>query len=96
VGFGFSPDLFLPVSDDNMIVAFFARLPDGMRREEARSRLESAARELDRVYPRENGWKWAENVEVNAVSAWTASEGRPSFPLLRSLRCCSRWSVWCC
>jgi predicted permease len=81
VGFGFSPDLFLPVSDEKTIVAFFARLPEGMRREEARSRLESAARELDRVYPQETGWKWAENVEVNAVSGMDRLRGPAFLPV---------------
>jgi predicted permease len=65
-GFGFSPDLYLPVSDDKAIVTFYARLPGGMTRQIAYDRLVAACEELDRAYPHGNP-RWANAVKVSAI-----------------------------
>jgi predicted permease len=65
-GFGFSPDLYMPVSDEKAIVAFFARMPQGMTRQIAYERLKATCQQLDRVYP-DGGHKWADMISVNGV-----------------------------
>jgi len=64
-GFGFTPDLYLPVSKDTERVAFFARLPEGMTRQIAAARLQSVSQQLDRIHPNEG---YAQQVEVSAVA----------------------------
>lgn len=54
IGFGFSPDLSLPVLREDTDVKFIARLYPGMSKDVALERLRHAAQELDRVYPRPN------------------------------------------
>jgi predicted permease len=70
LGFGFSPDVYLPVSRENDIVALIGRLPEGTSLHEAYGRLIAACRELDKVYPPE--WNpqasWASNVDVVPVA----------------------------
>jgi predicted permease len=59
-GFGFSPELYVPVTDTNTVVALYARLPAGMNRAIARGRLESACRQFDP--------ELARHIEINAVT----------------------------
>src|SRR5215831_12969384 len=66
-GFGFSPDLYVPVSSEQAEVTLYARLPPGMTRQIARSRLVAACEELDRTHPAGNQ-RWAEGVSVFAIS----------------------------
>src|SRR5262249_21511898 len=66
-GFGFSPDLYVPVSSESAEVTLYARLPPGMTRQIARSRLVAACEELDRAHPAGNQ-RWAEGVGVFAIS----------------------------
>jgi predicted permease len=63
-GFGFTPDLYL--TGDPTEVMLYARLPRGMTRQAAYTRLKPLCRELDRVYPDVNR-KWAEEVRLSAV-----------------------------
>ncbi|HYL73705.1 MAG TPA: ABC transporter permease [Bryobacteraceae bacterium] len=67
VGFGFSPDIFVPAIHDDEIVQFYARMPQGMTIPIARERLKSVFRELDRVHPKEDV-KRSRNVLVTGVS----------------------------
>lgn len=67
VGFGFSPDIFVPAVRDDEIVQFYARMPQGITIPIARERLKSVFRELDRVHPKEAG-KRTNNVRVTGVS----------------------------
>jgi predicted permease len=67
LGFGFAPELYLPVVEEKTIVALFARLPHGMNRPAAVARLTAAVRELDRVYP-EEGRRWADSIRMTPVS----------------------------
>ena len=66
IGFGFSPDLYVPVSDDRAEVGFYARLPQGMSRQQARARLQAASQELDRAFP-DGNHKWARDITVTGV-----------------------------
>ncbi len=70
LGFGFSPDVYLPASRENDIVALIARLPDGMSLPAAYGRLTAACEELDKVYPPE--WSpqasWVTNTDIVPVA----------------------------
>jgi predicted permease len=72
VGFGFAPELYLPVSRESDIVALIARLPQGMSVQGAYARLISACKQLDKVYPQ--GWggnsSWSINTEVTPLVGW--------------------------
>jgi len=70
LGFGFSPDLYIPVSRESDIVALIARLPEGMSTQGAYARLAAACRRLDKVYPPDwgPGASWANNAEVVPVA----------------------------
>jgi predicted permease len=50
-GFGYSPDLYLPISDEGTFVALFGRLPAGMTRAMAYARLQATCRQLDGPNP---------------------------------------------
>ena len=69
LGFGFSPDLYIPASRETDLVALIARLPEGMSRQVAYARLVAACKQLDKVYPPEwgPGASWSNNVEVVPV-----------------------------
>jgi predicted permease len=70
LGFGFAPDIYLPASRENDIVALIGRLPDTMSLSAAYERLIIACRELDKVLP--PGWgpkaSWTTNVDVVPVA----------------------------
>ena len=70
LGFGFSPDVYLPASRENDRVALVARLPEGMSLPAAYGRLTAACKELDKVYPPE--WNprasWVTNTDVVPVA----------------------------
>lgn len=67
VGFGFSPDIYVPVIHDDEIVQFYARMPGGMTLAVARDRLRSVFQELDRIHPKE-GWKRTRELRVTGVT----------------------------
>jgi predicted permease len=69
MGFGFSPDLYIPASRESDIVAMVARLPEGMSRQAAYARLIAACKQLDKVYPPDwgPGASWSNNLEVVPV-----------------------------
>lgn len=70
LGFGFSPELYLPASRESDIVALIARLPEGMTLQAAHARLVSASKQLDKVYPPDwgPGSSWANNVAVLPIA----------------------------
>ncbi len=72
VGFGFAPELYLPVSKESDQVALIARLRQGMSVQGAYARLISACKQLDKVYPPALGANssWAINTEVTPVVGW--------------------------
>ena len=66
-GFGFSPDLYMPVPSEKTAVTLFARIPAGMTRTIAYARLESVCRQLDGLHPAARQ-QWARNIRVAPVS----------------------------
>ncbi len=56
VGFGISPDIYIPVAQGDDNVQFYARLPKGMTLSVARARLLSLFAQLDRIHPKD-GWQ---------------------------------------
>ena len=68
MGFGFSPDMYLPVSREGEMVALIARLPEGISQRAAYGRLVSACKELDKVYPQGAGDSWTNRVQVIPVA----------------------------
>jgi predicted permease len=75
-GYGFAPDLYVPLSSENAIVALYARMPPGMTVPIAYQRLQATCEELDRVYPAGN-FKWARDLQarpMGGVSRMTGSE----------------------
>lgn len=72
VGFGFAPEMYMPASEESDQVALIARLPQGMSVEGAYTRLISACKQLDKIYPQGAGGNssWAINTEVTPVVGW--------------------------
>ena len=67
LGFGFAPTMYLPVKDENAIVALLGRLPAGVSRQAAFAQLKSTCEELDRVMPDPN-FKRASDIEMDPVA----------------------------
>jgi predicted permease len=66
-GYGYAPDLYLPIASDAAGVALYGRLHTGMSRSDALARLKTACAELDRVYP-DGNHKWANEVAVISLT----------------------------
>jgi predicted permease len=79
-GFGFSPDLYLPLSNDQTAVTFYARLPQGMTRQAAYARLIATCKELDRIYSHGNQ-RWAGDVKVLSISGIDRLVGEEMMPV---------------
>ncbi len=67
IGFGFAPPLYVPVHDPNAFVALVARLPEGMNRQAAFTKLKVIGQELDRVFP-DRDFHWTDDLQVDAVA----------------------------
>ena len=67
VGFGFSPEIYIPAVREDDFVQFYARMPKGMNIAEARARLTTVFQELDRIYPKD-GWKRGGQVQITGVT----------------------------
>jgi predicted permease len=65
-GFGYSPDLYLPVENEAMRVSLYGRLPEGVSREAALDRLRAAAARMDRELP-DSARRWAAGVTVTGL-----------------------------
>jgi putative ABC transport system permease protein len=83
LGFGFSPDAYLPASRENDRVALIARLPDGMSLQAAYGRLTAACEELDKVYPPEWNPKasWVTNTDIVPVAGMARLRNLRMVPL---------------
>jgi predicted permease len=66
-GFGYAPDLYVPVAGDNAIVAFYGRVPRDTSRAALYAKLQSACQELDRAYP-DGDHKWARSIEIQGIN----------------------------
>lgn len=69
VGFGISPEVYVPTAHDDDYVEFYARMPQGMTIPIARARLQSVFEQLDRIRPKES-WKRADRVRVTSVTGF--------------------------
>jgi putative ABC transport system permease protein len=68
-GFGLSPEIYVPVLDDDEHVQFYGRLPKAMNIGIARERLRSVFEQLDRIHPKD-GWKRTDQVRVTGVTGF--------------------------
>jgi predicted permease len=68
IGFGFSPELYFPVLREDELVSLVTRLPKGMTRAEAFTRLQAACKELNKVHPRGQNYSWADGIRVAPVA----------------------------
>lgn len=66
VGFGYTPDVYLPVTSESASVGFVGRLASGQSKGAALARLTAACSELDRVYP-DGNHKWANDVSITGM-----------------------------
>jgi predicted permease len=84
LGFGFSPDVYLPASRENDVVALIGRLREGTSLQVAYERLTYACRELDKVYPPEWNPKasWATNTDLVAVAGMARLRHMSMVPLV--------------
>jgi predicted permease len=69
VGFGLSPEIYIPVLHDDEYVQFYGRMPAGMNISIARERLRSVFEQLDRIRPKE-GWQRSKQVRVTGVTGF--------------------------
>src|ERR1035441_8145254 len=68
IGFGYSPDVFVPRYLDDTILALYARLKPGMTIGGARAGLVAGAQRLDRAIP--EPFRYAEGAQVAAVGGF--------------------------
>ena len=68
-GFSLSPDIYIPVTNDDDYVQFYARMPQGMTLPMARARLRNVFAQLDQIRPLE-GRKRANGARVMGVTGF--------------------------
>ncbi len=69
VGFGISPEIYVPVAHDGDYVQLYARMPQGMTLPIARARLQAVLEQLDRIHP--NGdWKRRPGTRVTSLTGF--------------------------
>jgi predicted permease len=67
VGFGFSPEIYVPSTQETDAVQFYARMPPGMNQATASAQLRVVFEELDRIHPKD-GWKRTTQVRITGVT----------------------------
>jgi hypothetical protein len=67
VGFGFAPEVYVPVRNDAARMTLHARLPTDATIEAIRPRVKAICEELDRVYPQPH-MKWAREISIDKIS----------------------------
>lgn len=67
MGFGFSPDIYVPLAADDTI-QIYARMPTGMTVVSARVSLQRLLQELDRISPMKGSWKRTNGLRVTGVT----------------------------
>ena len=67
VGYGIAPDIYIPVTNPEELVQLYARLPEGVTRAMARTRLLSLFAQLDRIHPKE-GWQRTRQMRITGVT----------------------------
>jgi hypothetical protein len=68
LGFGFAPELYLPVLRDDELVSLVARLPEGMTQTVAMARLKATCGALDNVHRRSDSESWANGLRMAPVA----------------------------
>jgi predicted permease len=84
IGFGFSPDLYVPFADERdprTIVALYGRVREGMSRGELLARLRAVAEDLDRTYP-DPHVKWARDLSVAPLAGIDRLRGETEMAIM--------------
>jgi predicted permease len=81
IGFGFSPEIYIPAIHDDDYVQFYARMPKGMNLAGARNGLASVFQELDRIQPKD-GWKRAVQIRITGVTGTDVLDQQMMGPVL--------------
>jgi len=75
IGFGFSPDVYVPISDDQTMLAVYARLKPGTTIADAQAATKVAAERLDGAFPQ--AFKYAKNVSVMPLAGFARLSSEP-------------------
>ncbi len=78
LGFGLSPDIYLPRWLDTTTLAIYARLKPGMSIPEARAGLETVAKRMDVAMPMSQG-KYAQEIRVSPTAGYARLAEEPEF-----------------
>ncbi|MGH9160809.1 MAG: ADOP family duplicated permease [Vicinamibacteraceae bacterium] len=68
LGFGFSPDVYLPRYEDDTMLGMYARLKAGMSLGDARAHLAAVGARLDAAFP--EPWKYRERLRVSPIAGF--------------------------
>jgi len=75
LGFGFSPDVYMPRWLDTTNLAIYARLKPGMPLAEVRAGLDTVAKRMDAAMPAT--YKYAQNISVSAMAGYARLSSQP-------------------
>jgi len=75
IGFGFSPDVYVPISDDQTMLAIYARLKPGTTIAEARAATRVAAERVDAAFPQ--SFRYAKNISVMPLAGFARLSSEP-------------------
>jgi predicted permease len=75
LGFGFSPDVYVPKWLDTTKLSIYARLKPGMSLGEARAGLHTVAKRMDAAIPAR--WKYAQNLSVSPIAGYARLTSQP-------------------
>jgi predicted permease len=75
IGFGYSPDVFLPQYLESTILAIYARLKPGMSIPAARAGLGTVAKRMDAEMPAQ--FKYADQVRVSPIAGYARLRAEP-------------------
>ena len=76
IGFGYSPDIYMPRWLDDTTLAIYARLKPGMSLSQARAGLQLVANRMDSVMPEEH-WKYGQGVSLLPVAGFARFSSEP-------------------
>ncbi len=75
-GFGFAPELYMPVVSESERVKLVVRLPEGMTKGMALAAIKAAAASLDEIHPPKDGNLRTRDVEVSSVTGVDRVKGK--------------------
>jgi putative ABC transport system permease protein len=76
IGFGFSPDVYVPKYLPETLLSIYARMPPGLSLDQARAAVRTLADRLDATFPQEYKFAWNENT-VTPVSGFARLRQEP-------------------